>query len=67
MAAILTNIGPREILFIDEIHRLRKTSEEMLYKAMEDFGLDVMLGKGPRQKFCASTFTPLRLWVPPLK
>ncbi|MCG0277507.1 MAG: Holliday junction branch migration DNA helicase RuvB [Thermanaeromonas sp.] len=47
MAAILTSLQPREVLFIDEIHRLPRSVEEILYPAMEDFGLDVVLGKGP--------------------
>lgn len=47
LAAILTNLEQGDILFIDEIHRLPKTVEEMLYSAMEDFALDIVLGKGP--------------------
>jgi Holliday junction DNA helicase RuvB len=47
LAAILTNLGDRDVLFIDEIHRLPKKVEEVLYPAMEDFQLDVVLGKGP--------------------
>lgn len=47
LAAILTNLEHGDILFIDEIHRLPKTVEEMLYSAMEDFALDIVLGKGP--------------------
>ena len=47
LAAILTNLGEGDILFIDEIHRLHKTIEEVLYPAMEDFALDVVVGKGP--------------------
>ena len=47
LAAILTNLGDRDVLFIDEIHRLPKQVEEVLYPAMEDFQLDVVLGKGP--------------------
>ena len=47
IAAILANLAPGEVLFIDEIHRLNQTVEEMLYPAMEDFGLDLVLGKGP--------------------
>ncbi len=50
LASILTNLGDGDILFIDEIHRLPRTVEEILYPAMEDFGLDVMLGKGPSAK-----------------
>ncbi|MFA5127206.1 MAG: Holliday junction branch migration DNA helicase RuvB [Patescibacteria group bacterium] len=47
LAAIITNLQPGDILFIDEIHRLNKTIEEILYPAMEDFALDIILGKGP--------------------
>lgn len=47
LAAILTNLAEGDILFIDEIHRLHKTVEEVLYPAMEDYALDVIIGKGP--------------------
>ncbi len=47
LAAILTNLKENEILFIDEIHRLNRVVEEVLYPAMEDFGLDIIIGKGP--------------------
>lgn len=47
LAAILTNLTPGDVLFIDEIHRLNKSVEEILYPAMEDFGLDILIGKGP--------------------
>ncbi len=47
LAAILTNLNEGDILFIDEIHRLHKTIEEILYPAMEDFALDMVVGKGP--------------------
>jgi Holliday junction DNA helicase RuvB len=47
LAAILTSLQPNSILFIDEIHRLNHTVEEILYPAMEDFALDMVLGKGP--------------------
>ena len=47
LAAILTNLGDRDVLFIDEIHRLSRTVEEILYSAMEDYALDIMIGKGP--------------------
>lgn len=47
LAAILTNLSAGEILFIDEIHRLNRVVEEVLYPAMEDFGLDIIIGKGP--------------------
>jgi Holliday junction DNA helicase RuvB len=47
LAAILTNLQPGDILFVDEIHRLNKLIEEILYPAMEDFALDIVVGKGP--------------------
>ncbi|MFC1568144.1 Holliday junction branch migration DNA helicase RuvB, partial [Candidatus Margulisiibacteriota bacterium] len=47
LAAILTNLKKNDVLFIDEIHRLNRVVEEVLYPAMEDFGLDIMIGKGP--------------------
>ncbi len=47
LAAILTNLESRDVLFIDEIHRLNRTVEEVLYPAMEDFCLDIVIGKGP--------------------
>jgi Holliday junction DNA helicase RuvB len=47
LAAILTNLGPFDCLFIDEIHRLNRSVEEVLYPAMEDYALDIMIGKGP--------------------
>lgn len=58
LAAILTNLSPKDILFIDEIHRLNKVVEETLYPAMEDFALDIILGKGPSAR-------TLRLDLPP--
>jgi Holliday junction DNA helicase RuvB len=50
LAAVLTNLQEGEILFIDEIHRLNRTIEEMLYPAMEEFALDLIVGKGPGAK-----------------
>lgn len=47
LAAILTNLGEMDVLFIDEIHRINRTVEEILYPAMEDFALDIIIGKGP--------------------
>jgi Holliday junction DNA helicase RuvB len=47
LAAILSNLGRGDILFIDEIHRMNKTIEEVLYPAMEDYALDIIVGKGP--------------------
>jgi Holliday junction DNA helicase RuvB len=58
LASILTSLLPGEVLFIDEIHRLPRPVEERLYSAMEDFALDVMIGKGPSAK-------SLRLTLPP--
>jgi holliday junction DNA helicase RuvB len=58
LASILTGLQPGEVLFIDEIHRLARAVEERLYSAMEDFALDVMIGKGPGAK-------SLRLSLPP--
>jgi len=47
LAAILTNLGDGDVLFIDEIHRLNRSVEEILYPAMEDYALDIIIGKGP--------------------
>ncbi|MBQ8160615.1 MAG: Holliday junction branch migration DNA helicase RuvB [Clostridia bacterium] len=47
LASILANLGENDVLFIDEIHRLSRSVEEVLYPAMEDFAIDIMLGKGP--------------------
>lgn len=47
LASILTNLGEDDVLFIDEIHRINRTVEEILYSAMEDFALDIIIGKGP--------------------
>lgn len=47
LAALLTNLQPGDVLFIDEVHRLSRAVEEVLYPAMEDFALDIMIGKGP--------------------
>ncbi len=58
LASVLTNLKAHEILFIDEIHRLNRTVEEVLYPAMEDYALDVMIGKGPSAR-------SLRLSLPP--
>jgi Holliday junction DNA helicase RuvB len=59
LASILTNMQPKDILFIDEIHRLNKVVEETLYPAMEDFALDIVIGKGPSAR-------TLRLDLPPI-
>ena len=50
LAAILTNLSEHDILFIDEIHRMSRTVEEILYPAMEDYSLDIIIGKGPAAK-----------------
>ena len=50
LAAILTNLSDRDILFIDEIHRLPRIVEEVLYPAMEDFNLDIIIGQGPNAR-----------------
>src|SRR6201992_4065972 len=56
LAAILTNLQPRDVLFIDEIHRLQPTIEEILYPAMEDFQLDLIIGEGPAGRHvCSAT------------
>ena len=47
LAALLTNLEPRDVLFVDEIHRLSPIVEEVLYPAMEDYQLDIMIGEGP--------------------
>ena len=47
LAALLTNLGEKDVLFIDEIHRLNRAVEEILYPAMEDYALDIIIGKGP--------------------
>lgn len=58
LAAILTNLQPGDVLFIDEIHRLNRTVEEVLYPALEDFALDIVIGKGPSAR-------SIRLELPP--
>ena len=50
LAAVLTTLAPNDILFIDEIHRMNKNIEEILYPALEDFSLDIMIGKGPTSR-----------------
>jgi holliday junction DNA helicase RuvB len=57
LASIMTNLGDGDVLFIDEIHRLNRSVEEVLYSAMEDYAIDIMLGKGPSAR-------SLRLDVP---
>lgn len=61
LAAILTNISENEVLFIDEIHRLNRSVEEILYPAMEDFALDFVIGKGPSAKSIRMSLAPFTL------
>ncbi|MBI2342798.1 MAG: Holliday junction branch migration DNA helicase RuvB [Deltaproteobacteria bacterium] len=61
LAAILTNLEPRQILFIDEIHRLPRIVEEILYPAMEDFRLDLVIGQGPAAKTVRIDLPPFTL------
>lgn len=60
LAAILSSLEPGDVLFIDEIHRLPRAIEEVLYAAMEDFCLDIVVGKGPEAR-------SIRLDLPPLR
>jgi Holliday junction DNA helicase RuvB len=74
LAAILTNLGDGDVLFVDEIHRMPRSVEEVLYPALEDFSLDVVLGKGPtarsirlelpRFTMIAATTRPGRITLP---
>ena len=61
LAAILTNLNEKDILFIDEIHRLNRSVEEILYPAMEDYSLDIMIGKGPSARSVRITLPPFTL------
>lgn len=61
LAAILTNLGPQDVLFIDEIHRLSRAVEEILYPAMEDFSLDIIIGKGPSAQSVRLSLPPFTL------
>ena len=61
LAAILTNLQDRDVLFIDEIHRLSRQVEEILYSAMEDFALDIIIGKGPRARSIRVDIAPFTL------
>jgi Holliday junction DNA helicase RuvB len=58
LAAILTNIDERDVLFIDELHRLNHAVEEILYPAMEDFAIDVMIGRGPSARSLRLSLNP---------
>ncbi|MEE8555825.1 MAG: Holliday junction branch migration DNA helicase RuvB [bacterium] len=61
LAAILTNLEPGEILFVDEIHRMSRTVEEVLYAAMEDFKLDIIIGQGPMARTVKLDLPPFTL------
>ena len=61
LAALLTNLEPRDVLFIDEIHRLSPNVEEVLYPAMEDFQLDIMIGEGPAARSIKLDLPPFTL------
>ena len=61
LAALLTNLEPRDVLFIDEIHRLNPAIEEILYPAMEDFQLDIMIGEGPAARSVRLDLPPFTL------
>ena len=61
LAALLTNLEPRDVLFIDEIHRLAPTVEEILYPAMEDYALDLIIGEGPSARSVKIDLAPFTL------
>lgn len=61
LAAIITNIGQHDVLFIDEIHRLNRAVEEVLYPVMEDFALDIVIGKGPSARSMRLNLKPFTL------
>jgi Holliday junction DNA helicase RuvB len=61
LAAMLTNLQPRDVLFVDEIHRLSPIVEEILYPAMEDFQLDIMIGEGPAARSIKIDLPPFTL------
>jgi holliday junction DNA helicase RuvB len=61
LAAILTNLEPRDVLFIDEIHRLSPVVEEILYPALEDFQIDIMIGEGPAARSIKLDLPPFTL------
>ncbi|MCF8471017.1 MAG: Holliday junction branch migration DNA helicase RuvB, partial [Parvibaculum sp.] len=61
LAALLTNLEPRDVLFIDEIHRLAPAVEEILYPAMEDFQLDLIIGEGPGARSVRIELAPFTL------
>ena len=59
LAAIVSSLEPGDVLFIDEIHRLQRAIEEVLYPAMEDFCLDIVVGKGPEARSIRLRFTTI--------
>ncbi|HWX70555.1 MAG TPA: Holliday junction branch migration DNA helicase RuvB [Steroidobacteraceae bacterium] len=61
LAALLTNLQPRDVLFVDEIHRLAPVVEEVLYPAMEDYQLDIMIGEGPAARSIRLSLPPFTL------
>ncbi|MBL7684644.1 MAG: Holliday junction branch migration DNA helicase RuvB [Deltaproteobacteria bacterium] len=61
LAALLTNLEPKQVLFVDEIHRLNNTIEEILYPAMEDYQLDILIGQGPSAKTVKLDLPPFTL------
>src|SRR5208337_1417362 len=61
LAAILSNLQPRDVLFVDEIHRLSPVVEEVLYPAMEDYQLDLMIGEGPGARSIKLDLPPFTL------
>ena len=61
LAALLTNLAPNDVLFIDEIHRLNRSVEEILYPALEDYVLDIIIGKGPTAKSIRINLPPFTL------
>jgi holliday junction DNA helicase RuvB len=61
LAALLTNLQPRDVLFVDEIHRLSPVVEEVLYPAMEDYQLDIMIGEGPAARSIKLNLPPFTL------
>ena len=66
MAAILNNLQEGDLLFVDEIHRLNRQVEEVLYPAMEDYAIDIMIGKGATGPFYPSGSSEIyRWWEPP--
>src|SRR6266704_2065851 len=61
LAAILTNLEPNDVLFIDEIHRLAPVVEEILYPALEDYQIDIMIGEGPAARSVKLDLPPFTL------